>query len=111
MGRNALGRRGMLPEDSYLVETAYLTACCKDQFPEVIVTTGLSKPHAWSHLTTFFFSFLILENDWLYLLEDRAIHIVVHYDDGEWVYTLSDGTLIIALPWRSPAVLITGRQY
>lgn len=38
------------------------------------------------------------------------MHIVVHYDDGEWVYTLSDGTLIIALSWPSRAVLITGCQ-
>ena len=81
----------------------------------LLSSIGLSKPHAWPCLATllfFFFSFLIVENDWLYLLEDRAMHLVVPYDDGEWVFTLSDGALIIssALPWPSPMVLITGCQ-
>lgn len=106
-----MGRRRILPEDSYLVKTVYLTVCCQHQFPDVIVKHWTFKATCMVPLDhIFFFSFLILENDWLYLLEDRSMHIVVRYDDGEWVYTLSDGTLIIALSWPSPAVLITGCQ-
>lgn len=112
--RNVLGRGGVLPEDSYSVKTVYLTVCCKDQFPDVIVKHWTFKATCmalFDHII-FFFSFLIVENDWLYLLEDRAMHMVVPYDDGEWVFTLSDGALIIssALPWPSPTVLITGCQ-
>ena len=56
--RNVLGRRGVLPEDSYSVKTVYLTVCYKDQFPDVIVNHWTFKATCMAllgHIFIYFF--------------------------------------------------------
>lgn len=65
-----LGSKGIPPEDSYLVKTIHLTVRCKGQFPDVITKHWTFKTTCMILRSPQFFLLLVLENDWLYCLED-----------------------------------------